>query len=91
MTLLPNPNFYKGRAKLDQIQIKFVPTPETALAALQTGDIDWYPDFSESDIPTVKRSNRLFISWLNLALILNITSSTSARPLALTEQRQELM
>jgi peptide/nickel transport system substrate-binding protein len=54
MTLLPNPNFYKGRAKLDQILIKFVPTPETALAALQTGDVDWYPDFSESDIPTVK-------------------------------------
>jgi peptide/nickel transport system substrate-binding protein len=53
MTLLPNPNFYSGRALLDQIQIKFVPTPETALAALQTGDIDWYPDFSESDIATV--------------------------------------
>jgi peptide/nickel transport system substrate-binding protein len=53
MTLLPNPNFYSGRAKLDRIMIKFVPTPETALAALQTGDVDWYPDFSESDIPTV--------------------------------------
>jgi peptide/nickel transport system substrate-binding protein len=54
MTLWPNPNFYKGRPKLDQILIKFVPTPETALAALQTGDVDWYPDFSESDIPTVQ-------------------------------------
>jgi len=53
MTLLPNPNFYAGRAKLDQVQIKFVPDPETALAALQTGDVDWYPDFSESDIETV--------------------------------------
>lgn len=55
MTLLPNPNFYAGRAKLDSIQIKFVPTPETALAALQTGDIDWYPDFSESDISTLNQ------------------------------------
>jgi len=54
MTLLPNPNFWSGRAKLDRILIKFVPTPETALAALQTGDVDWYPDFSESDIPTVQ-------------------------------------
>ncbi|MEN9563152.1 MAG: hypothetical protein RIR73_1396 [Chloroflexota bacterium] len=53
MSLLPNPNFYAGRAKLDRIQIKFVPDPETALAALQTGDVDWYPDFSESDIETV--------------------------------------
>jgi len=53
MTLLPNPLFYKGRPILDQVLIKFVPDPETALAALQTGDIDWYPDFSESDIETV--------------------------------------
>ena len=53
MTLLPNPNFFGGRAKLDRVMIKFVPTPETALAALQTGDVDWYPDFSESDIATV--------------------------------------
>ncbi len=31
----------------------FVPDSETALAALQTGDVDWYPGFSESDIPTL--------------------------------------
>lgn len=53
MTLLPNPNFYKGRAKLDQIQIKFIADSEAALAALQTGDLDWYPNFAESDISTV--------------------------------------
>jgi peptide/nickel transport system substrate-binding protein len=53
MTLLPNPNFNKGRAKLDRILIKFVPDTETALAALQTGDVDWYAGFSESDIPKV--------------------------------------
>ena len=53
MIFLANPNFYKGRPKLDGIQIKFIPDPETALAALKTGDIDWYPDFSESDIATV--------------------------------------
>lgn len=53
MTLVRNDNFYGSRPNLDQINIKFVPTPEAALAALQTGDIDWYPDFSESDIETV--------------------------------------
>jgi peptide/nickel transport system substrate-binding protein len=53
MTLVRNDNFYGSRPNLDQVNIKFVPTPETALAALQTGDIDWYPDFSESDITTV--------------------------------------
>ena len=53
MTLVRNDNFYGSRPNLDQVQIKFVPTPEVALAALQTGDVDWYPDFSESDISTV--------------------------------------
>ncbi|MBI3764776.1 MAG: peptide ABC transporter substrate-binding protein [Chloroflexi bacterium] len=52
MTLTANPNYYRGHAKLDQIQIKFVPDPETALAALQAGDVDVAPDFAESDIPT---------------------------------------
>jgi peptide/nickel transport system substrate-binding protein len=54
MTLEANDNFYKGRPKIDTIQIKFVPDPETALAALKTGDLDWYPDFSESDIETLQ-------------------------------------
>ncbi|MEK6751651.1 MAG: peptide ABC transporter substrate-binding protein [Chloroflexota bacterium] len=53
MILVRNDNFYGSPAILDQVNIKFVPTPETALAALQTGDVDWYPDFSESDIETV--------------------------------------
>jgi peptide/nickel transport system substrate-binding protein len=55
MTLLPNPNYYKGHPKLDQIQIKFVPDPETALAALKTGDVDFVPDFAESDVPTLTK------------------------------------
>jgi peptide/nickel transport system substrate-binding protein len=53
MTLLPNPDFYSGRPRLDRIMIQFIPDKETALASLQTGDADWYPDFSESDIPTL--------------------------------------
>jgi peptide/nickel transport system substrate-binding protein len=53
MTLLPNPNFYKGRAILDRVQIRFVADSAAALAALQTGDVDWYPNFSEGDIATL--------------------------------------
>jgi peptide/nickel transport system substrate-binding protein len=53
LQMLPNPNFYGGRPKLDQVLIRFIPDPETALAALQSGDIDLYPDFSESDIETL--------------------------------------
>ncbi|HLA86571.1 MAG TPA: peptide ABC transporter substrate-binding protein, partial [Anaerolineales bacterium] len=53
MTLLPNPNFHGGLPALDQVQIRFVPDPATALAALQTGDLDWFPNFSEAEISTV--------------------------------------
>lgn len=53
MTLLPNPNFHGGLPKLDRIQIRFVPDPATALAALQTGDVDWFPNFSEAEISTI--------------------------------------
>jgi len=53
MQLLPNENYYGGRPILDQILLRFIPTPETALAGLQAGDIDFYPDFSESDIGTL--------------------------------------
>ena len=38
---------------MSQINIKFVPDPKTALAALKTGDVDFVPDFAESDIPTI--------------------------------------
>jgi len=53
MTLLPNPNFHGGRPVLDQVQIRFVPDPATAQAALQTGDVDWFPNFSEAEISTI--------------------------------------
>ncbi len=54
MSLVPNPNWYGDKPKIDQINIKFVPDPETALAALKTGDVDMNPDFTESDVPTIK-------------------------------------
>ncbi len=54
MTLVANPNYYRGHAKLDSIQIKFVPDPETGLAALKTGDVDLMVNLAESDIPAVK-------------------------------------
>jgi len=53
MTFLPNPNYFAGHPKLDQIQIKFVPDMTTEFNALKTGDVDFGPDFSESDIPSL--------------------------------------
>jgi len=54
MTLVRNPNYFGTPAKLDYINIKFVPDPETGLAALQTGDVDFMVNLAESDIETVK-------------------------------------
>jgi len=54
MTLIPNPYWSGAKPTIDQINIKFVPDPETALAALKTGDVDLNPDFAESDIDTIK-------------------------------------
>jgi len=51
--MVANPNYWQGTAKLAQINFKIVPNPETALAALKTGDVDMVPDFSESDIKTL--------------------------------------
>lgn len=53
LTLVANANYWQGKPKLDQINVKFVPDPATALSALQAGDVDLVPDFSESDIQTL--------------------------------------
>ena len=54
MTLVANPNYNGTAPKISQINIKFVPDSTTALAALKTGDVDFVPDFSEGDIPTLE-------------------------------------
>ena len=54
LTLVANPNYYEGHAKLDYINIKFVPDPEAGLAALQAGDVDLMVNLAESDIETVR-------------------------------------
>ncbi|HTO99965.1 MAG TPA: peptide ABC transporter substrate-binding protein [Anaerolineales bacterium] len=53
LTLVRNPNFFGTPSKLDYIDIKFVPDPETGLAALKTGDVDLMVNLAESDIETV--------------------------------------
>ncbi len=53
MTLVRNPNFFGTPAKLDYVDIKFVPDPETGLAALKTGDVDFMVNLAESDIEAI--------------------------------------
>jgi peptide/nickel transport system substrate-binding protein len=54
LTLVRNPNYFGEPAKLDYINIKFVPDPESALAALKAGDVQFAPNFAESDIETLQ-------------------------------------
>lgn len=55
LTLLPNANFYKGKPRLEKIQIRFVPTPEAGMSLLASGEADWYPDFTETDLAALKK------------------------------------
>ena len=51
MSLIPNSNWSGPKPKLSEVDVKFVPDPETALAALKTGDVDFNPDFTEFRYP----------------------------------------
>jgi len=61
LTLSANTNFYKGKPKLDKIEIRFFADSASALKALQAGEIDWYADFFESDIPEVAKADKVKI------------------------------
>ena len=61
LTLSANTNFYKGKPKLDKIEIRFFADSPSALKALQAGEIDWYADFFESNIPEVAKADKVKI------------------------------
>ncbi|MGE5140861.1 MAG: ABC transporter substrate-binding protein, partial [Rudaea sp.] len=54
ITMMANPNYWRGKPNLDEIDIKIVPSREAGLAAVQTGDVDLVEDTSEGNIPTVE-------------------------------------
>ena len=51
IVLAANPNYWRGKAKLDTINIKVVESREAVLAGLRAGDLDVGPDFVEASIP----------------------------------------
>ena len=54
IVLAANPNYWRGKAKLDTVNIKIVESREAVLAGLQAGDLDIGPDFAESSIPDLQ-------------------------------------
>ena len=49
-----NPNYWRGRPKLNQINILVVPDDEAQMAAIKTGDTDIGIFLSYADIPTIE-------------------------------------
>jgi peptide/nickel transport system substrate-binding protein len=54
MTLVRNPNYFGSPAKLDFVNIKFVPNIDAGKAALKAGDVDLVVNFAESDIADIQ-------------------------------------
>ncbi len=54
ITLVPNDNYFLGKPKLKQIEIRIIPDENTSLNLLRTHDIDWMFEPSYSTYPTLK-------------------------------------
>ncbi len=53
--LRANPNYYRGKPAIDQLQIRFVPDPNTAKNLLRTGEVDGYfSDLDYADYPLLQ-------------------------------------
>src|SRR5581483_10884721 len=51
ITLVANPNYWRGKPKLDGINIKITPSRDAGNAALAAGDVDLVADEVEASIP----------------------------------------
>jgi peptide/nickel transport system substrate-binding protein len=61
MVFEANPTYWRGRPKLDQIYVRFVPDDASQLAALKTGDVDFGVWFAYSDVPDLEKTGNIRI------------------------------
>ena len=59
ITFVANPNYYKGKPKLDQVFIKIVPDDAAQIAALKAGDTDIGAFISYQDMPDLEKLGTL--------------------------------
>ena len=61
MVFEANPKYWRGRPKLDQVYLRFVPDDAAQLAALKTGDVDIGVWFAYSDVPDLEKTGNIRI------------------------------
>jgi ABC-type transport system substrate-binding protein len=72
ITLVPNPNYWLGKPKLDQIVMPFYQDAETALKVYQTGDLEIMGTFdfpsgqiaSVQSTPDFNQVNQFFVAYI---------------------------
>jgi peptide/nickel transport system substrate-binding protein len=55
ITLEPNPNYFRGRAKLDRLVFRITPDKNTQLAQVRAGETEMAVDLIETDTPELER------------------------------------
>lgn len=53
--LVANPQYWRGRPKLDRVTYRIIPNRDTLLSALQTGDVDLWPGAAPAYYPRALR------------------------------------
>ncbi len=77
-----NPNYWRGRPKIDQINIRIVPDDESQMAAIKTGDTDIGVFLSYSDIPDIQKLDNVHyvtvLSGYNESWFFNLNTDETA-------------
>ena len=76
---VPNPRYWRGKAKLDRLTWKVVPNADTLFAQLQTHEIDVYDAVAENQIDRLKGIPGVAVTHRLLANERHLTINT-ARP-----------
>jgi peptide/nickel transport system substrate-binding protein len=62
ITLVANPDYYRGEPQIKTLLIKPVPQASTRVSLLQAGEADIIADLGPDDIPTVENDSKLLIT-----------------------------
>lgn len=54
-----NPDYWGGAPKLDGVKFTFIPEPSTAMAALQSGEVQWTDSVPAQEVATLKNDNTI--------------------------------